>query len=144
MERQKRFSKTNKNRLSDRDMLLDLIITEKHLSSLYDHGALEATSPIISNTFERLQADTHDNARTLFNAMQQRGWYNSEQIKRTGRSEQREYKETSDNFDLTADSKYTVSSGTRNFGQRLANGHRLGKTGIFNNPKAVTNYQERH
>lgn len=143
MDRPKRLLKTNRNRLSDRDMLLDLIITEKHLSSLYDHGALEATSPMISNTFERLQADTHDNARTLFNAMQQRGWYNSEQVKRTERSQQREYKKTSDNFDLTADSKYSVSSGARNFGHHLVNGHRLGKAGIFNNPNGGTNNQER-
>ena len=142
MNHQKWFSTTSRNRLSDRDMLLDLMMTEKHLSSLYEHGVLEATSPMVSNTFERLQADTHDNARTLFTAMQQRGWYNPEQAEGSERLQKRNQKQTSESFDLTADSKYAVSSGARRFGGRLSHGQRQGKSGIFNNQNNDSQFQE--
>jgi hypothetical protein len=138
MDHPKQFSATSRNRLSDRDMLLDLMITEKHLSGLYDQGILESTSSIISNTFERLQADTHDNARTIFTAMQQRGWYNPEQAGRTERFSRGKQRQSTEIFDTAADSKYAVTSGTRRFGRRLSREQRLGKSGIFNNQKSET------
>jgi hypothetical protein len=114
-------------------MLLDLMLTEKHLSNLYNHGVLEATSSAVSNTFERLQADTYDNARAIFTAMQQRGWYNVEQTERNERQPRGRSKQITDTFDQTADSKYAVKTGAKGFGGRLSNGQRQGKSGIYNN-----------
>lgn len=67
---------TNRNRLSDRDMIVDLINTEKHLSHLYEHAIMESNSNIIHNTMEEFQHDEHENAYTLYNVIQERGWYN--------------------------------------------------------------------
>lgn len=124
MSRQKQFSTATRNRLSDHDILLDLMMTEKHLSSLYDHCVLEATSPTLSDTIERLQADTHDNVHTLFIAMQQRGWYKPEQIERSDHLQNRNLEQTSEKFDRTDDSKYAVSSGARRSGQRAYHGQK--------------------
>jgi len=143
MDHPKQFSPTSRNRLSDRDMLLDLMITEKHLSRLYDQGVLESTSSMTSNTFERLQADTHDNVRTIFTAMQQRGWYNPERAGRAERLSKGKQKQSTEFFDTTADSKYAVSSGTRRFGRRLSREQRPGKSGIFNNQKPETDFEDR-
>jgi spore coat protein CotF len=135
MDNPKQFSAISRNRLSDRDMLLDLMITEKHLSRLYDQGALEATSPMLSNTFERLQADTHDNARIIFTTMQQRGWYNPERAERNEPLQKGKQNQTSEVFSTTANSKYAVSSGTRKFGRHLSQEQRPGKSGIYNNQR---------
>jgi hypothetical protein len=132
---------TSRNRLSDRDMLFDLLITEKHLSRLYDQGVLEAVSPMLANTFERLQADTHDNARTIFNAMQARGWYNPEQGQKKERM-LKQRKPITQTFDVAVDSKYAVTSGSRRFGRRLANGQRLGKSGVYSSKNTEISSRE--
>lgn len=137
MNRQKQSSTTSRNRLSDRDMVLDLLMTEKHLSHLYDHGVMEATSPMVSNTFERLQADTHDSIRAIFAAMQQRGWYNPEQEANNQRTKGMP-KQISRSFNQTADSKYAVTSGSRGLGRHFPPGQRQGKSGIFTNRKPET------
>ncbi|SDD42927.1 spore coat protein [Sporomusa acidovorans] len=67
---------TSRNRLSDRDMIVDLINTEKHLSHLYEHAIMESSSSMVHNTMEEFQHDEHENAYTLYNVMQGRGWYN--------------------------------------------------------------------
>ncbi len=64
------------NRLSDRDIMLDLISTEKHLSHLYEHAVMESTNVTVHNAMEEFQHDEHEAAYTLFSAMQDRGWYN--------------------------------------------------------------------
>ena len=137
-----RKSSSSRNQLSDRDMLLDLVITEKHLSRLYDQGVLESTSPMISNTFERLQDSTHDNARTIFTAMQERGWYNPESTGRTERLSRGTQKQTNEFFDTTADSKYAATSGTRRFGRHLPREQRSGKSGIFSKQRPETNSED--
>jgi spore coat protein CotF len=143
MNRQKQFSNTSRNRLSDRDMLLDLLMTEKHLSSLYEHGVMEASSPMVSNTLESLQADAHDTARNLFTAMQERGWYNTGQGERSGRSQKSQLqRQTTANFNQTADSRYAVTSGARNFGRRLPQGQSRGKSGIYNTQTEGMHYHD--
>ena len=63
-------------RLSDKDMLQDILNTEKQLSGLYDQAVMESSSIELHTAFEDLQRDEHENSFTVFNAMQQRGWYN--------------------------------------------------------------------
>jgi hypothetical protein len=141
MDDQQQFSLAGRNRLSDRDMLMDLIITEKYLSRLYDQAVLEAISPSLAETFERLQADAHDNARTIFAAMQQRGWYNPARAQSNGRVQRGKPNQTTEVFAKAQNSKYAVSSGSQKFGGRLSPGHRMGKSGIFNKSKSE-NYSQ--
>ncbi|SMC55546.1 spore coat protein [Sporomusa malonica] len=67
---------SSRNRLSDRDMMVDLINTEKHLSHLYEHAIMESVNSTVHNAVEEFQHDEHENAYTLFKVMQERGWYN--------------------------------------------------------------------
>jgi hypothetical protein len=119
-------------------------VTEKYLSRLYDHGVLEAASPMVGNTFERLQAGTHDNARAIFTAMQERGWYNLEQAARNRRVPKGKMKQTAENFDMTANSKYAVSSGTKRLGKYLPHGKMQGRNGIFADKTNDRAYQKQH
>lgn len=76
------FTTSSRNRLSDRDMVVDLINTEKHLSHLYEHAIMESSNNTVHNAMEELQHDEHEAAYTLFNVMRERGWYNPEQVQR--------------------------------------------------------------
>ncbi|QDR80623.1 spore coat protein [Sporomusa termitida] len=79
MSHSRRYSSnthSNRNRLSDRDMLVDLINTEKHLSHLYEHAIMESSNITVRNAVAEFQHDEHENAYTLFQVMQERGWYN--------------------------------------------------------------------
>lgn len=70
------YTTTSRNRLSDRDMMVDLINTEKHLSHLYEHAIMESTNITVHNAMEEFQHDEHENAYTLFRVMEEKGWYN--------------------------------------------------------------------
>ena len=115
----KRFSNQgSSNRLSDRDMLMDLLNTEKQMSHMYDHAITESTNLSVLNTFEQLQHDEHENSHTVFTAMQERGWYSptsdtsgQKRGARFGRG--------------LANSNYAVTSGSQNFGSNLeSNNHK--------------------
>jgi len=67
---------TSRNRLSDRDMLLDILATTKSMSSLYDHAILESNDSMVRETFENLQQDEHHSAEMIYNIMQEQGMYN--------------------------------------------------------------------
>lgn len=70
------YTPGSRNKLTEYDMMVDLINTEKHLSHLYEHAIMESTNITIHNTMEEFQHDEHENAYTLFRVMQQKGWYN--------------------------------------------------------------------
>lgn len=106
---------TSKNRLSDRDILLDLLMTEKHMSQVYDTAIVESSNKTVLDLFEEMQHDEHENARTIFNAMQERGWYNTYQYNDKPNSGPR--RETAYTNKFSSD--YAVTSGARNFGGRL-------------------------
>ena len=70
------YTPNNRGRLSDRDMMLDLLNMEKHLSHLYEHDIMESSNITVHNAMEEFQQDEHENAYTLFSVMQEKGWYN--------------------------------------------------------------------
>ncbi|HEY3424078.1 MAG TPA: spore coat protein [Negativicutes bacterium] len=109
---QRYSSRSGQNRLSDHDMLLDLLCTEKSMSHMYDHAITEATNNTILNTFEQLQHDEHENAHMIFDTMQERGWYNTTKVPQ---------KRSSRYVRGVADSNYTVTSGAQQFGSKLKN-----------------------
>lgn len=122
---------SQRNRLSDRDMLLDLLSTEKYMSHLYDHAIMESTGDAVRDAFVALQQDEHESAQMLFDFMQQQGWYstgaNRQQFGRRLQSGQRlsggrQQSMAGAMQSPKADSRYAVTSGARNLGQNLRGG----------------------
>lgn len=127
----------NRNRLSDRDMLLDLLATEKYMSHLYDHAIMEASGDTVRDTFVALQQDEHETAQMLFDFMHQHGWYT------TGANRQKAGRRLQSGQPLSggrpqqnmpsappqpqADSRYAVASGSRRLGQSLGGGKNRGQ-----------------
>ena len=133
MARNMQSSSSRKNRLSDRDMLMDLLVTQKYLSHFYDHAVMESSSSNIRDTFEALQQDEHETGRTLFNVMQERGWYSVSAGGQRGgyRGQQnRRGKNNQQQYDISADSSYGVTSGSQQYGNRLRQ-RDAGKNGFF-------------
>lgn len=132
----KRYSSTtnrgSKSRLSDRDMLLDLLASEKQMSHMYDHGITEASNLSVVNTFEQLQHDEHETAHTLFQAMQDRGWYNPS----SSNAQRRGGRYSGHNM---VTSNYAVTSGSQNFGNQLS-GARFNKR--YNRSADYSSYQD--
>ncbi|RJX17014.1 MAG: spore coat protein [Ammonifex sp.] len=62
-------------RLDDKDILTDCLADSKYYSHAYHFAALESSNDQIRNTFLRLMNDELSNAKMLFDAMHQRGWY---------------------------------------------------------------------
>ena len=122
----------NRNRLSDRDMLMDLLATEKYMSHLYDHAIMKAASDTVRDAFAALQQDEHETAQMLFDFMQQHGWYTTgANRQKTGRRLQssqplsggRLQRNTQGSIPMTqADSRYAVTSGSRRLGQSFGAG----------------------
>lgn len=129
MARNMQSSSSRKNRLSDRDMLMDLLVTQKYLSHFYDHAVMESSSSNIRDAFEALQQDEHETGRTLFNVMQERGWYSISASGQRGQQNRRG-KNNQQQYDISADSSYGVTSGSQQYGNRLRQ-RDTGKNGFF-------------
>lgn len=115
-----RNTSDSRNRLSDRDMLLDMLATGKNMSHLYDHAIMEASSGMVRETFETLQHDEHMINETLYGIMQEEGWYSTgasgqQAGQGTGGSRRR-----SSSFSTQASSRYAVRSGSPHFGGSLS------------------------
>lgn len=110
---------SRRNRLSDHDMLFDLLLAGKYMSQLYDHAIMEATDETVRDAFIELQQDEHRSAQSIFEFMQQQGWYttgaNRQNLgRRLGQAQQ-----LSGGMAPRADSRYAVTSGARRLGSRL-------------------------
>ncbi len=66
--------------MNDRDILNDVLATEKYLTDNYNVFAREASYPALHSDVESILCDTHKAARDSFNAMFQRGWYKFEGV----------------------------------------------------------------
>lgn len=64
-----------RNQLSDRDMLLDAILTEKYVTSAYNTTILEAVNDNIVKTLQQIQQEDQDHAKLFFEALHNHGWY---------------------------------------------------------------------
>lgn len=114
------------NRLSDRDILMDLLITEKYMSHLYDHAIMEASGDKVRDTFIALQQDEHESAQMLFDFMQQRGWYTTGAGRQNAGRRLQSGQRLSGGPTPAANSRYAVTSGPRNFGQAMNQGRGQG------------------
>lgn len=127
------YSRNERNRLSDHDIFLDMLTTEKYMSHIYDHAVLESSGDLIRDTFQTLQQTTQSNAQKLYETMQQHGWYKS------GTSNQSRNPKVSAS---QSGRKNIVSSNTRKtYANPGLNGTHRGKSGIsVNAPRYIEQY----
>lgn len=62
-------------RLNDRDMLLDLLLTEKHLAQMAALAEAECANQGFRQELQRLHDELQEVHARLFHAAQKRGWY---------------------------------------------------------------------
>lgn len=61
---------------TDKDILTDMLMTEKYVSNHYETAIMECANENVRNTLRHLQDEEQQHAKTIFDAMNQRGWYN--------------------------------------------------------------------
>lgn len=122
------FSRSEKNRLSDHDILLDMLTTEKFMSHLYDHAVLESSSYLVRDSFQSLQQTTQLNAHKLYEIMSQQGWYDT--------SDQSQGVNASN----TKSRERTSRTTARPYLNPGLNGTHQGKSGIYGKPARYVEY----
>jgi len=60
---------------SDKDILQDLLMTEKHVSGMYDTAIMECANEGLRNTLKQIQDDEQNHAKMIFDLMNKKGWY---------------------------------------------------------------------
>ncbi|AGB41113.1 coat F domain-containing protein [Halobacteroides halobius DSM 5150] len=66
---------TDYSKFSDRQLLQDALLSEKHVSSAYDSSVLESANRQIMQTLEHIQKEEHEHGQQLFEMMNKKGWY---------------------------------------------------------------------
>lgn len=66
---------TTQNRLNDRDILTDLLLMAKHMIGAYGLAERESAHPQLRATLHRLATEEEQFHTQAFQAMHQRGWY---------------------------------------------------------------------
>ncbi|HHX24678.1 MAG: spore coat protein [Tepidanaerobacteraceae bacterium] len=61
---------------ADKDILNDMLMTEKYVSSAYETAIMEASNEAVRNALRQIQDEEQQHAKMIFDAMNQRGWYN--------------------------------------------------------------------
>ncbi len=76
--------------LSDKDMLTDLLLGTKSISTAYHHGVLEAANNRTRNTFIQLNNEELNFQKQIFDIMHDRNWYQVEPAQMTAASQQQQ------------------------------------------------------
>lgn len=63
--------------LGDREILTDLLLSEKQLSSSYNNSINECTGAALGQVLEKVLNETHAMRRDVLEAMVKRGWVKS-------------------------------------------------------------------
>lgn len=63
------------DRLNDKQILNDMLMTEKFIGDTYETAVMEAANPQVREALQHIQKEEQDHAKQIFDAMQQRGWY---------------------------------------------------------------------
>ncbi len=64
-----------KNQLSEREMLLDSIMTEKYVSSAYDTGVLDSVNQEVTMALQHIQQEEQNHTKLFMEVMHNQGWY---------------------------------------------------------------------
>lgn len=59
----------------DKDLLTDLLATEKYVSGTYDTAVFESASPVVRQTLQHIQKEEQHHGEELFNYMHSHGMY---------------------------------------------------------------------
>jgi spore coat protein CotF len=59
----------------DKDILNDMLMTEKYVSGTYETAVMEAANETVRDTLRQIQDEEQQHAKMIFDAMNQRGWY---------------------------------------------------------------------
>jgi len=70
--------------LNDQQMLTDLLLGSKALSSTYNVAILEAANPPVRDVLYQLYTDEINAVKNIFDALNHRGWYQTEPAFTTG------------------------------------------------------------
>jgi len=62
-------------KLSEKDLMHDLLATEKQVVSAYSTGITETSCPNLRNTLVTNFKNAQDTQYKIFDAMKQKGWY---------------------------------------------------------------------
>lgn len=65
--------------MQDQEIMTDLLLTEKKMSTNYDLHASECVNEQLRDTFVNLFVQGHKTQSELFKTAQQKGWYQVEQ-----------------------------------------------------------------
>ena len=63
------------NKMNDREMLNDLLVSQKYTTSGYNTWAGECVCPELRTEMLNLLREEHEVQNTIFNEMSSRGWY---------------------------------------------------------------------
>lgn len=69
------MQQTTISTISDKDIMQDMLSTEKYISDYYDMAIMESANEQVRNAFRHIQDEEQQHAKTIFDAMNQRGWY---------------------------------------------------------------------
>lgn len=65
--------------MKDQEVMTDLMLTEKKMSTNYDTYASECVNTQLRDAFVNMLAQSHETQTNLFKTAQQKGWYQVEQ-----------------------------------------------------------------
>ena len=77
----------SRNRLSDRDMLFDVLTSTKSLAHLYNYAMIESSNYKVRDALKSLQQSEQHLIQSLFDFMQHEGWYSSNSLNQRQRIE---------------------------------------------------------
>ena len=63
------------DRLSDKDIAVDLLTGVKHLSSMYHNATMESANRDLREAFQKCHDEYVNSAKELFDYMHSKGWY---------------------------------------------------------------------
>ena len=69
--------------MDDRALMEDLLLVTKGVCDLYMHGTIESSTPNVQTTFNDSLNDSLTMQAEIYKAMEQRGWYKTEQAEAT-------------------------------------------------------------
>ncbi len=61
---------------ADKDILNDMLMTEKYVSGTYETAIMECSNQSVRNALKQIQDEEQEHAKMIFDAMNRRGWYN--------------------------------------------------------------------
>ena len=67
--------------MQDQEIMENLLLTIKGACDLYMHGTIESSSANVHQAFDNALGETLDMQDSIYNTMEQRGWYQGEQAR---------------------------------------------------------------